>query len=249
MTTTTTKTILLAVMLSAIVVPLTIMGSADAANNIGKTIIDTTAPVKENHNLERLAVLDEAFGNVESDSERESIKQEALALMIQKPIRTAADIEKQTQYLEVQDVLTDSITNMPQIDGKYAIPFTRIGYDESVEMLHVRIHEDYVTNENMQNYENTIRSFIGEDVDLKISNGGAANAQFTTCSNGPLNDCDPLESGVEFEVTNHGGCTIGMRATYGGDDGFVSAGHCADGETNSDVTGIIECTFLDRIIL
>lgn len=235
MTSKTTKTILLAVMLSAIVVPLTIIGSADAADNAGRTIIDTSVPVKVNHNLEQLAVLDQAFENAESDGERESIKQEALKLMKSKPIRSSSDIEKQIRYLGVQEVLTDSITSMPQVDGKYAIPFTRIGYDESVEMLHVRIHEDYATQENMQNYEKTIRSFIGNDIDLKLSNGGAPNWQFTTCSSGPLADCDPLESGVEFEATNHSGCTIGMRATYDGDDGFVTAGHCLDGETDSDV--------------
>ena len=38
-----------------------------------------------------------------------------------------------------------------------------------------------------------------------------------------------------MQVTDHGHCTIGMRATYDNDEGYVTVGHCADDETDRDV--------------
>ena len=205
----------------------------DNAASSGKTVIDTTFtnPVKEDRTV--LNSLEDAFGNAETDTERESIKAEAQNLL-RGPPSFAADVQRTLQYGNAKEILTDSIVEMPKQDGHNAIPFTQIGYSTRSGMLEVKIHQDFATANNMQQYESIIRSIIGNQIDLKISNGGDYWA-LGTCSNGPLNDCNPLESGVEMQVTNHGSCTIGMRATYGGDDGFVTAGHCADNERNSNV--------------
>ena len=66
-------------------------------------------------------------------------------------------------------------------------PYTGIGHDTKTGLLTVRIHQDFATLDNMKEYEKTIRSVIGDEIDLKISNGG----EYWTlgdCPNCPLND-------------------------------------------------------------
>ena len=143
----------------------------DNAASSGKTVIDTTftTPVKEDRTA--LNSLEYAFGNAETDTERESIKAEAQNLL-REPPSFAADAQRTLQYGNVKEVLTDSIAEMPKQDGHNAIPFTQIGYSTSSGMLEVRIHQDFATANNMQQYESIIRSIIGNQIDLKISNGG-----------------------------------------------------------------------------
>ena len=61
---------------------------------------------------------------------------------------------------------------MPKQGVHKAIPFTSIGYNHDSEMLEIRIHQDFVTMNNMNNYEKIIRSVVGNSIDLKLFNGG-----------------------------------------------------------------------------
>lgn len=227
------KMVLLAVMLSAIVIPLGLMGNADAVNTQGKTVIEPEFVARSSPDTLALIALDEAYGEAETDEERQAIKAQAEKLLV-KRTSTSFDQERTVMYLEAKDVLVDAIGEMSKIDGHNAIPYTRAGYSSETGMLIIAIHQDFATLENMEKYEKTIRSVIGDEIDLKLSNGGEY-WQLATCNNGALADCDPLESGVEMQVTGMGNCTIGIRATYGGDDGYVTAGHCADGHEDDNV--------------
>ena len=231
MTSKTNKTILLAIMLSAILIPVALMGNAEAEKP-GKTIIDTQLPNENRPDRAALEALEVAFDNAENDNARENIKAQAERLMEKSTV--PFDNERAAKYTAAKDVLVTQLAAMQEDNGEKSIPFTRIGYDKNSDTLHVRILGTSSNEANMNSYANTIRDILGDKIDLKISNGGDY-WKSGTCSNGPLNDCSTLESGVEFEVDNHGPCTIGMRASYSGDDGFVTAGHCADDETNSDV--------------
>ena len=143
----------------------------DNAASSGKTVIDTTftTPVKEDRTA--LNSLEYAFGNAETDTERESIKAEAQNLL-REPPSFAADAQRTLQYGNVKEILTDSIAEMPKQDGHNAIPFTQIGYSTSSGMLEVKIHQNFATADNMRQYESIIRQIIGDQIDLRISNGG-----------------------------------------------------------------------------
>ena len=239
MTNNNAKTVLMMAIIFSIVIPITgfslVSGQIDDKTTIsqGKTLIQPDFVTKVKEDRSELIALDEAYGKASTDKEREAIKAAADEIM-QKDRPSVDELQKGANYMEIKDELVASITSMPKIGEHFAIPFTGVGYDRDSASLEIRIHQDFATMENMKNYEKTIRSIVGDDVDLKISNGGEYS-QLATCPTGPLDDCDPLESGIEYQVTNHSGCTVGMRATYDGDDGFVSAGHCADGEKDSDV--------------
>ena len=137
----------------------------------GKTVIDTTFtnPVKEDRTV--LNSLEDAFDSAETDTERESIKAEAQNLLRELP-SFAADVQRTLQYDNAKEILTDSIVKMPKQDGHNAIPFTQIGYSTRSGMLEVRIHQDFATADNMRQYESIIRAIIGDQIDLRISNGG-----------------------------------------------------------------------------
>ena len=231
MTNNNAKTLLMVAVVFSIAIPFTTFSLASAELE-GKTIIQPEFVKKVKEDRSKLEALEQAFGEASDDKTREAIKSQA-DLLMQKDRPSVAELEKSERYIDIKDELVAAITAMPKFhDDYYAIPFTGVGYDMETASLNVRIHQDYATLENMKNYEKTIRDIIGKDVDLKISNGGEY-AIATTCPNGPLADCDPLESGVEWEVDNSpaGPCTIGMRATYGGDNGYVTAGHCVEART------------------
>ena len=143
----------------------------DNAASGGKTVIDTTLtnPVKEDRTA--LNSLEDAFDGAETDTERELIKAEAQNLLMEPP-SFAADVQRTLQYGNAKEILTDSIVKMPKQDGHNAIPFTQIGYSTRSGMLEVGIHQDFATADNMRQYESIIRAIIGDQIDLRISNGG-----------------------------------------------------------------------------
>lgn len=98
----------------------------------------------------------------------------------------------------------------------------------------VGIHQNFSTLANMREYESLIRGVIGSEIDLRIVHG-EEYWKLEEYPNGHLNDCNPSMSGIEMQVDNHGSYTIGMKATYKDKSGFVTAGHCADGETCRNV--------------
>ena len=211
-----------------------VSGQGDGGTEAGGVTVLEPEPVqKEAEDLTRLIELEGEHDRATTDEERERIMAEALT-HLREPT-SPANPQRTAQYTEVMNLLTAAIDDMPkQENGHDAVPFTSIGYSEQDGMLVVEIHQNFSTLANMQGYEQLIRGVIGNKIDLKIVNGGEY-WQLGECPNGPLNDCDPLESGVEMQVTNHGTCTIGMKAAYKDNAGFVTAGHCADGEIGSDV--------------
>ena len=145
--------------------------SATGSASGGKTVIDTTLtnPVKEDRTV--LNSLEDAFDSAETDAEKESIMAEVQNLLGE-PRSFAADVQRTLQYDNAKEILTDSIVEMPKQDGHNAIPFTQIGYSTRSGMLEVKIHQDFATAENMRQYESIIRAIIGDQIDLRISNGG-----------------------------------------------------------------------------
>ena len=152
-------------------VKISTQSSATGSASGGKTVIDTTLtnPVKEDRTV--LNSLEDAFDSAETDAERESIMAEVQNLLGE-PRSFAADVQRTLQYDNAKEILTDSIVEMPKQDGHNAIPFTQIGYSTRSGMLEVKIHQDFATAENMRQYESIIRAIIGDQIDLRISNGG-----------------------------------------------------------------------------
>lgn len=153
-------------------VKISTQSSATGSASGGKTVIDTTFPNPVKEDRTALNSLEDAFDGAETDTERESIKAEAQNLLMELP-SFAADAQRTLQYGNAKEILTDSIVKMPKQDGHHAIPFTQIGYSTRSGMLEVGIHQDFATADNMRQYGSIIRAIIGDQIDLRISNGGS----------------------------------------------------------------------------
>ena len=158
------------------------LSSAQAENR--KTIIETELKPVIKEDMSVLIALEEAFNSAETDQEREAIKAEAQKHLRSPPIAGASDGEY--QCLGKKSDLYDAIASMRNLNDTYDIPFVSMGCDGG--MLHVQIHQDYSTEENMLKYEKTIRSVVGDEIVIRFSNGGTYY-QHATCPGGPLNDC------------------------------------------------------------
>ena len=151
----------------------------------GVTVIEPDPVQSEKENRTELIALEDAFNKADTDEERERIKAEVSKLLRE---QVPLNLEKAIKHNEAKDMLVEAIHIMPRQDnGHAAIPYTGIGHDTKTGLLTVRIHQDFATLDNMKEYEKTIRSVIGDEIDLKISNGG----EYWTlgdCPNCPLND-------------------------------------------------------------
>ena len=75
-------------------------------------------------------------------------------------------------------------------------------------------------------YIKSIREVVGNDVDITISPMDVLHMQ--SCTSRTASVCDPIKGGVAFDANGSGACTVGFKATFDGDTGFVTAGHCVD---------------------
>lgn len=143
----------------------------EGAEARGTTVFEPEPVQRGGEDRTRLNELEAAFDKAETDEERERIMAEASELL--REPTSPANLQRTAQYTEAANLLTLAIGAMPkQEDGHAAIPFTSIGYSEQDGMLVVRIHQDFSTLANMQEYEKLIRSVIGNEIDLKIVHGG-----------------------------------------------------------------------------
>lgn len=110
------------------------------------------------------------------------------------------------------------------------IPIVSVGTDYENESVNVAIERTGLTTEKIQSIEKRLREIVGQDVDITISYSDPL--YLASCSQ--TGDCNPIEGGTRISV---GGelCSMGYRATYNGDTGFVTAGHCNGGATGTSV--------------
>ncbi len=138
----------------------------------------------------------------------------------------------------IQDDLYDRYTIEPVLNAKLEqakerakvlrdemdIPFNGIGISHSQKALNLRIDEKSLTVEKDEAYYRTLlkKEFAG--IPMIIS--------FTTiepegCALQQAN-CDPIVGGVQMEAKNHDPCTISLPVTRSGVEGYITASHCVN---------------------
>lgn len=218
----------------ALFVPITALAANDN-QYVGKTVIKTEIQEKTlDKTLEKLQQLDEMRNNVTSDEEKNKI-QNQMDVLIQeaqtkKPV---IDAKRVAEYDLKVEQLTNVIANEEKISHNTIIPYTTLGFDPSQNTLAIGIQQDYATTDNLEKYAQKIRSIVGNDIDIVVYNGGDY-WQLGTCATRTSN-CDPVVAGIQIQFQNTALCTEGFKATYNGKNGFVTAGHCANGQTATNV--------------
>lgn len=236
MITKNAKTMLMFSLVATLFVPLTALAT-NSDQYVGKTLIRTEIMKKTpDTTLELLQQLDEKRNNASSDAERNQIQKQIDSVIGQaKEKQQLIDPRREAKYGAMVEQLSDTLAierkSISSTDKERVIPTTSIGFEEN--SLAIGIHQDYASTENMEKYAKKIRNILGNDIDLVLYNGGDY-WHFGTCAT-RLSDCTTIEAGVQMQVTGHGYCTTGFKATYNSKSGFVTAGHCADGQTGNNV--------------
>lgn len=238
---TSLKVGLFAALIAAMILPFSGMYFADAESEIrGKTIIlstpsDNLMPLDK----ERLREINSDMNRSDlSSSEKTSLEVELKQMEsdLMKWTKDNDDPEKESvarekQYL-IREIKSDD-------SGKYevqkallnSIPITSRGYDYVHKSLEITITPEAFNSKNLSDYIEDIRSVIGHEVDLTIS--PQPYAVPSACAD--RNDfCDEPEGGMEIGIGGtNAWCSIGFRADQSGTEGFITAGHCFRGVTNS----------------
>ncbi len=213
----TTKTILLAIMLSAIMVPLAIMNSADAVEATGQNIIKTDTTSSDIPLFDDREALLKTFNSLEDGSEKAAVKlqMDEMTEEIQTWYDNTFDQVKYDSFVEAKLAM--------QQNELEELPWVSRSYDYTNNALEVSIETKYFTEENIPKYTKIIRSIIGNEIDLTISPG--EHVTLKSCNSRTSGECEPIKGGVEFEVDDIYAGTVGFKATYNSKTGFVTAGH------------------------
>jgi len=207
--TKTTKIILFASLIAALVLPFSGMEFADAekVSNKGQDKI-------KNQRSDNSIPLDKS----EKDLKKWFVDQTD-------PIKKQLAKDKKTILVDALIVEEESIGKTARLNS---IPIIGVGYDYVDNSLEIHIDSAKFNEKNVAKYIKKIRSIVGDEVDITIS--PAELAETTACGS-RTGVCTPLKGGVQYGPS---GCSTGFAATYQGDSGFLTAGHCDNGNAGND---------------
>lgn len=243
MTTKTIKTILFASLVVAMILPFSMMDVSAAVNEnanenakekTGKTIIRHNSRESEIPGWVERDELVKKFDETEDKLERDNTQKQmdTITAQIQKWLDDRMDMAKKELADEKSEILVNAHMNLVQTLGDKAaheqLPIGGIGYDYVNNALEIAIHPDVFYDENIPKYEKNIREIIGDEVDITFVK--AQLVQLQSCTDRNTTSCEPIQGGVLFDVNDGLPCSVGFKATYNSKIGFVTAGHCVNGE-------------------
>lgn len=237
MTTTTTKTVLLATILAAIIIPSSVMAleqkslSPEEEMEIIQTHVDelydaTAKLIDKQTELENLKKSDTL-------ATQEIITTEKAITELQKVV------DRETTILaDIQEDLYERHTIEPALKAKLDqaeerakilrteldIPFVAIGTSSAEKALNLRIDVNALTFEKDETYYTALLKKEFADVPTLISFVEMGTEDSCTSYSGQ--NCDPIVGGIQMEAVGHGYCTIGIPATRDSVEGYITAGHC-----------------------
>jgi len=136
------------------------------------------------------------------------------------------------QLEDKRNILSDHMAQQysQTTKGKFnqGLPIIGLSVNEAESALEVEIDSSYLTTANSASIIKQIRSIVGNEINIVLQS--ALPMQTTVCSQ--TGDCEPAKGGVKISTFTDG-CSLGFKASFGGNTGFVTAGHC--GNANDDV--------------
>lgn len=226
----TTKTILLAIMLSTIVIPLSLMSNADAVEKTGRDIIIQPQEKIISPDLLRM---NEIVYDLESDSlteeERSELIKEAELLREKAKSEYTVDTIKAERVFAAKQDMRNAMNNEINISdiGNIREIVTAHGVGAGDQFI-VYVDPKYFESATLPKIFESLRQEVGTDIDITIKSRGLA---VPTCSQ--TGECNPVEGGVEIRDSDDIDCSVGFQAKDGTTEGFITAGHCFS--NNEDV--------------
>ncbi len=260
MTTTTTKMLILSVVLTMVIVPSSVYAIGGFQEHQIKKVTDGIGKVANNTFDEKIAqqkldylMRDQFENGVSHEREIKQIETEYRKLY-------AMDQDQRMEYESIADILIEKLVNhhsdktISTQQRMTDLPIVSIGVSGKTDSIEVKLDKEYVTKDDIPKWKKYIRNMLSNnEVKLTITVGSAPTFDSHT-SNRETTTVDPLKGGasVGFEDgSNNITCSVGYIATENGsgDEGFVSAGHCTDlvgwGQTGIDIHQPVSATTND----
>ncbi len=203
--------------------------AAQPSTNIGKNTITSDFPSYSNPDIERATEIMQKLSGVGiSEVDKESLTAEHKNLIAK--WKSSFSQEKRDLTIEKRDAITSNIIKNISAANSVSIPINAIYVDDVTGELVIGIDAMAFSSDTVKSVLKYVRSIIGDQLDVKIQPMEAM--QTLACSQ--TSNCEPAQGGVKIS-TSSGGCSVGFKATYNGDDGFITAGHCNGGSSSGTV--------------
>ncbi len=236
MTTKTTKTILFASLIAAMIIPvaaISAQGPQPVPYNAQAEIeqieqfgIPLFEAKRELNEIKRTLEDPEKVSGVSSE-QIEAAQERVLELeaTIQTNKNALEELEQdRIQRFKIQPDLEAELRENQQkaLDSDFPIIGTSLSHSQKALVL--LVDENALTKEkNKGYYQKEIRSeFTGIPLVIKFG----TNIE-ESCTSATAN-CDPIVGGIQMEAKNHGVCSIGLPVTRSGVDGWITAAHCVN---------------------
>lgn len=193
----------------------------------GETTVLSDVPQSNDPNLLRAIQINKELENEDiTDTEKMRLHQEHQSL--KENYLSNLDVSKQEKGLAKKQLLSQLMVEK-SINGDDSVPIIALSVDPVTSDLLVGVKESRLAEDEQKVIE-FVRNVVGEDINIKIY--PEKEAFFLSCSQ--AGECEPAQGGVKI-ATFTNGCSVGFKASYGGDDGFVTAGHCSNGSSSGTV--------------
>lgn len=134
----------------------------------------------------------------------------------------------------VEDILKQYSVGQSAENGKKLFPLVEIGINHKKKAIEIVLFKGISDSEKEQ-FVSVLDKMISKDIPWFVSYGDYLKPLACTSRTAP-NSCNPMIGGIQIQANGHGSCTLGIKATRSGLVGFVTAGHCVDGNAfGSDV--------------
>ncbi|MBS1267807.1 MAG: hypothetical protein MAG458_00520 [Nitrosopumilus sp.] len=241
MTTKNFKIALFAALTVALVIPIAGIHFADAENVAVKDVTKKTdLSVEEQQDLKRVSkIMEKRLHLLAEKQELEKSDPVGNIERIQEINSEVAKIED--EFAEIEKKNNDRYYVAPERQAELAeirentdfsgIPIVGMGTDAINKQLSFEILDTPENRANVAEIRNKLHELIPDEESFTIKFRDSP----TTFSCTSRHNCDPVIGGASIEAHTSGDCTFGFEATRSGAPGFVTAGHCADGDVGQSV--------------
>ncbi|MGI0076596.1 MAG: hypothetical protein ACREAU_04215 [Nitrosopumilaceae archaeon] len=178
MTTKTIKTILFASLIAALILPFSGMNFADAnTDKIGKDIIKTEPKNSDIPLFNEREALLKKYDSLEKESDKAVTKRQldAMTEQIQAWHDERFDQAKFDEFVNAKKMLQVKLDVLKEgksdLEAYEILPWVSRSFDYENNALDVRIDYKYFTEGNIPKYIKTIRSIVGDKIDLTVGPG------------------------------------------------------------------------------
>ncbi len=235
MTTKTIKTILFASLMVAMILPFSAMSMADAAPN--ENAKKRSAEIKGQLFIKDSRDIGGVFSEynqlnkvLNDETTSQSAKDNAVTRMQEIREQPTPELMPTEKRDTIRGQIDSTSAVIEQLE-KAGVPVVLIGTDHENQSLRIGVDREGLTNDKLYVVEERIRSVIGNDIDLTIE----LSDETILLGCNQQGDCEPVQGGVKVTPFGYTSCSVGYRATFNSEEGFITAGHCTSGNTGVDV--------------